>query len=618
MAAGINTKGKMQITELDFDNIKSNLKTFLKSQSQYTDYDFEASGMNILLDTLAYNTHYNAFMANMLSNEMFLESAVKRNSVISHAKAIGYTPTSVKAPVAYVKVEVHDANTPTITMPEGYAFTTTIDSITYRFINITERTISASSGLYIFGEEDGIPVYEGTYVSKDYTVDLTDPDQRFLLDNINVDTDTLSVSVQNSSSDTTTSTYIKANNLVDITATTNSFFVQETTEGNWEVYFGDGIVGKAVEDGNIVKLKYVVTNKTEANGATAFTASSSISTFNNIEVTTMTDATGGAVAESLASIKHNAPFSYAAQNRAVTAADFTAILPLLYSDIESVSVWGGEYANPPVYGKVYISIRPNSGSNLTNITKEQIKKQLKDYTVASITPEFLDPVTTKIIPVVNFKYNNIVTNKSSTDLETSVSAAISTFSDNELEKFEGIFRYSKLTGMIDNVDTSILSNITTIRMSQALTPTIDTAAKYTISFNNAFYHPHTAHAPIISSTGFTIAGKTDTLYFDDDGSGNVRTYSQLASVKTYIDNEAGTVDYTTGEIVITSITVTGVSNTDGTITLTVTPDSNDIVPVRNQILEIDTTNMTVTGDSDTIAAGGSNAGTQYSTTSSYA
>lgn len=240
MAAGINTKGKMQITELDFDNIKSNLKTFLKSQSQYTDYDFEASGMNILLDTLAYNTHYNAFMANMLSNEMFLESAVKRNSVISHAKAIGYTPTSVKAPVAYVKVEVHDANTPTITMPEGYAFTTTIDSITYRFINITERTISASSGLYIFGEEDGIPVYEGTYVSKDYTVDLTDPDQRFLLDNINVDTDTLSVSVQNSSSDTTTSTFIKANNLVDITATTNSFFVQETTEGNWEVYFGDG------------------------------------------------------------------------------------------------------------------------------------------------------------------------------------------------------------------------------------------------------------------------------------------------------------------------------------------------------------------------------------------
>ena len=618
MAAGINTKGKMQITELDFDNIKSNLKTFLKSQSQYTDYDFEASGMNILLDTLAYNTHYNAFMANMLSNEMFLESAVKRNSVISHAKAIGYTPTSVKAPVAYVKVEVHDANTPTITMPEGYAFTTTIDSITYRFINITERTISASSGLYIFGEEDGIPVYEGTYVSKDYTVDLTDPDQRFLLDNINVDTDTLSVSVQNSSSDTTTSTYIKANNLVDITATTNSFFVQETTDGNWEVYFGDGIVGKAVEDGNIVKLKYVVTNKTEANGASAFTASSSISTFNNIEVTTMTDATGGAVAESLASIKHNAPFSYAAQNRAVTATDFTAILPLLYSDIESVSVWGGEYANPPVYGKVYISIRPNSGSNLTNITKEQIKKQLKDYTVASITPEFLDPATTKIIPVVNFKYNNIVTNKSSTDLETSVSAAISTFSDNELEKFEGIFRYSKLTGMIDNVDTSILSNITTIRMSQALTPTIDTAAKYTISFNNAFYHPHTAHTPIISSTGFTIAGKTDTLYFDDDGSGNVRTYSQLASVKTYIDNEAGTVDYTTGEIVITSITVTGVSNTDGTITLTVTPDSNDIVPVRNQILEIDTTNMTVTGDSDTIAAGGSNAGTQYSTTSSYA
>ena len=617
MAAGLNTQGKLQITELDFDDIKSNLKTYLKGQSQFTDFDFEASGMNILLDTLAYNTHYQAFQANMLANEMFLDTAVKRNSVTSHAKALGYTPTSVKAPVAYVKVQVNDANTASVIMPEGFYFSSTINGITYQFVNTTARTVSPSAGVYIFGETDGIPIYEGTWVTTEYTVDVDDPDQRFLIQNQNVDTATLQVQVQNSSTDTTKTVYTQADNLVSITTATTAYFIQETTDGEWEVYFGDGVVGKAIGDGNIVILKYIVSNVDEANGASAFTPGAAISGFTNITVTTETAAAGGTAAETIDSIKHNAPFNYTTQNRAVTAADYKAILPTLYADIESVAVWGGEYADPPVYGKVYISIRPNAGSNLTDTTKASIKTSLKDYTVASITPEFINPVTTKIKPVVNFKFNNAVTTKTATDLETLVTAAIIAFSDDELEKFESIFRYSNFIKKIDDVDTSILSNITTLTISQELTPTLSTVAKYNIEFNNALYNPHSGHMSILSTTGFTISGNTNTLYLDDDGAGNVQTYYLVGGTKTYVDKEVGTIDYTTGKIALTDINITAVSNASGTITLTVNPSSNDIVPVRNQILEIDTSNMTVTGEADTIAAGSSNAGTAYVTRPSY-
>ena len=617
MAAGLNTQGKLQITELDFDDIKSNLKTYLKGQSQFTDFDFEASGINILLDTLAYNTHYNAFMANMLANEMFLDTAVKRNSVTSHAKALGYTPTSVKAPVAYVKVQVNDANTASVIMPEGFYFSSTINGITYQFVNTTARTVSPSAGVYIFGETDGIPIYEGTWVTTEYTVDVDDPDQRFLIQNQNVDTATLQVQVQNSSTDTTKTVYTQADNLVSITTATTAYFIQETTDGEWEVYFGDGVVGKAIGDGNIVILKYIVSNVDEANGASAFTPGAAISGFTNITVTTETAAAGGTAAETIDSIKHNAPFNYTTQNRAVTAADYKAILPTLYADIESVAVWGGEYADPPVYGKVYISIRPNAGSNLTDTTKASIKTSLKDYTVASITPEFINPVTTKIKPVVNFKFNNAVTTKTATDLETLVIAAIIAFSDDELEKFESIFRYSNFIKKIDDVDTSILSNITTLTISQELTPTLSTVAKYNIEFNNALYNPHSGHMSILSTTGFTISGNANTLYLDDDGAGNVQTYYLVGATKTYVDKEVGTIDYTTGKIALSNINITAVSNASGTITVTVNPSSNDIVPVRNQILEIDTSNMTVTGEADTIAAGSSNAGTAYVTRPSY-
>ena len=626
--AGLNTKGKMSITELDFDAIKSNLKTYMKGQTTFTDYDFEGSGLSVLLDVLAYNTHYNAFMANMAANEMFLDTAVKRNSVASHAKALGYTPGSVKAPVAYVDVTVNDANTASVTMNAGHAFSTTISGTTYQFVNTTARILQPTDGIYVYSN---IPIYEGTWVTTKFTKDSTDADQKFIIPNANVDISTLSVVIQTSSSDTTLTTFTKANNLVEVKSTTNAFFIQETIDAEWEVYFGDGIVGSSLVDGNIVILSYVVTNGADANGANTFTSTSSIGGFADISVATQTAAADGGAAEGLDAIKYNAPFSYAAQNRTVTAADYKAIVPQLYSNVKAIAVWGGEYANPAVYGKVYISILPKTGTTLTTSTKADIVTLLQDYNVVSVTPELVDLETTKVIPTVNFKYDANATAKTKEALATLVTTAITNYSTTSLEKFEQIFRYSPFTTLIDEADPAILSNITTIKISKTFKPTLGSALKYTISFSNALYNPHSGHAAsitgttpggILSSTGFTITGSSETYYLEDDGAGAVNAYYISGSTKVYRAAAEGTIDYTTGDIVLTKIDISSVGDVDGadstTIRLTVTPSSNDIVPVRNQILEIDSTNLSVTGAADTIAAGAGDAGVNYSTTSSYA
>ena len=609
----VNTQGKLEITDLDFDTIKTNLKTYLKGQTEFTDYDFEGAGLNVLLDVLSYNTHYNAFMANMLANEMFLDTAVKRSSVISHAKALGYTPGSASAPIATVDIQVTDASGPAITMNAGHVFNASAKQ-GYQFVNITDRTVIPENGIYIF---TGVQIYEGTWLENKFTVNSSDVDQKFILDNNNIDTSTLMVRVQNSSSDTVLTTFSKANNLVEVKSTTNAFFIQETLEGKWEVYFGDGVVGKKLIDGNIVIINYVVTNKTEANGASNFISGSTIGGFSDISVITKAAAAGGAEPENEASIKYKAPFNYAAQNRAVTANDYKTLIPQIYANIESIAVWGGEYNDPPVYGKVYISIRPTGGSILTDTTKADIKKKLKDYTVASVTPEMVDPTTVKIIPTINFKYNSVATTKTAADLETLVRADITSFNTSELKQFTGIFRYSNFTSIIDKADPSIESNITTVKMSSPLEPNLNTSTKYSVKFNNALYHPHEAHTANISSTGFTIVGNTNTLYLDDDGTGNLRTYYLVGTIQTYLNTTAGLVDYTTGVVTLNAITIDSVVNADDTITVTVIPQSNDIVPVRNQILEINTTLMIVKGSEDTIATGSSNAGTAYTTTTSY-
>ena len=626
--AGLNTKGKMSITELDFDTIKGNLKTYLKGQTEFTDYDFEGSGMSVLLDTLSYNTHYNAFMANMAANEMFLDTAVKRNSVTSHAKALGYTPTSATAPTAYVDVTVNDANTASIVMPAGYAFNTTISGVTYQFVNTTSRTLQPTAGVYVFSNVD---IHEGSWVTTKYTVNLTDADQRFILNNDNVDVSTLLVQVVNSASDSTTTTYTKANNLVEVKSSTTAYFIQETLEGEWEVYFGDGVVGKALVDGNIVQLSYVVTNGTAANGAKTFTASNNISGFANIAVSTVTAAADGSIPENVDTIKFNAPFSYAAQNRTVTASDYKAIIPQLYSNVKALAVWGGEYNSPAVYGKVYVSILPNTGTVLTTSTKASIVNLLQDYNVVSVTPFIVDLETTKIIPTINFKYDANATSKTKEALSTLITTAITNYSTTNLEKFEQVFRYSPFTTLIDEADPAILSNITTIKISKTFKPTLASALKYTISFSNPLYHPYDGYnklltgviaGGILSSSGFTITGDANTYYLEDDGSGLVNAYYVSGTSKVYLTTgSVGTIDYLTGDVVLTKISIGSVANVDGatstSLRLTVQTASNDVVPVRNQILQIDLTNLSVTGTADTIAAGAGDAGVNYNTTATY-
>ena len=367
----INSKGKLEITDLDFDTVKSNFKTFLSQQSTFSDYNFEGSGMSVLMDLLAYNTHYQAFHANMLANEMFIDTSVTRASAVSHAKSLGYTPTSMKSSYAKLTITVSDVplSQTSLTMPAGTAFNTVVDDASYQFVTISDVTVTSDSGIFSFPD---VGVYEGTRVQYQYTVNSNNLEQQFVIPSPSVDTSTLVVRVQNSSSDTTTTTYSLNTDYSTLLSTSTKYFLQEIENGQYEVYFGDGVVGKKPIDGNIIILNYVVTNGELADGASAFTSASTIGGYSNISVTTVSNASGGGESESVDSIKFNAPLKYAAQGRAVTPDDYKSILPSVYPNIRSVQVWGGEDNDPAIYGRVYISIKPNSGNTLTTTTKNNI------------------------------------------------------------------------------------------------------------------------------------------------------------------------------------------------------------------------------------------------------
>jgi len=615
---------KLEISQLDFDGIKDNLKTFLSQQDEFTDYDFEGSGMNVLLDVLAYNTHYLGYNANMLANEMYLDSADQRSSVVSLAKQVGYTPKSAVSSTARIDVVVNNATGATVTMSRGTKFSTTVDGTNYSFVNNADVSISPVDGVYKFSNLD---IYEGTYLNYKYTANTSDKDQRFIIPNDNVDTTTLTVKVQESSSDSTTNTYKLASGVTNLDSTSKVYFLQEIENGRFEVYFGDGVLGEAIADGNIVILDYITCNRDEPNGATSFTLSGTIDGFADVTITTQGVAAGGDAPETIKSIKYNAPRDYTAQDRAVTADDYKVLVKSLYANAQSVQVYGGEDAATPDYGKVYVSIRAKSGSNLTELTKANLVQSLKSFAVASVTPVIIDPETTFITLETTFKYDSSLTTKDVSTLETNVIEAITDYNTDTLENFTGVFRYSAVGQTIDSADTSILSNITKVKMYKYITPTLSSGLKYTLSFNNAFYNPHSGHnssaGGIVSSTGFKINNDSSTNehFLDDDGAGNIRVYYLSGTVRVYTDSSFGTVNYTTGEIILTSANITSISNVDGAastqIRVTTIPSSNDIIPVRNQVLEIDTANSTITGSVDEIESGSSQAGTTYTTTSSY-
>ncbi len=608
---------RLNITEFDFDDVKDNLKVFLKGQSEFKDYDFEGSGMNIMLDILAYNTHYLGFNANMLANEMFLDSASLRSSVVSHAKTLGYEIQSARAPIATVNVALTTTSS-SKTMPAGTAFSTTVDDVSFQFVTSEAITQTGSGGAVTF---TNVKIYEGTYITTKYLADTSSVEQRFLLPDSRSDTTTLTVKVQNSASDSTTTTYTKATDISQLTSSSSVYYLQEVENGRQEIYFGDGNISKSLSDGNIVILQYVVTNKTAANGASSFTAPSSIDGVSTITVTTVNNASGGSEPESLASIKLQAPLDYASQGRAVTSDDYITYTKKLFPNTQAVSVWGGEdggfdpatgITSVPEYGKVFISIRNTTGQNLTDTEKSQLVTDLGKYKVASVTPVIVNAETTFIILGVTFQYDSNTTTKTVNDLETEISTTISNYNSNNLQDFNKPFRHSQLTGVIDDTDNSILSNVTTVTLGKFITPVTSEATAYTLSFDNAFFHPHDGHnsaaGGITASTGFSIEAGTLEYFLDDDGSGNIRIYYLVAGVRTYYDVTAGTIDYTNGEIKLNPIKITSVSNVDGSTStkfrVTVLPNSNDIVPVRNQLLELDLTNTTVSGTVDATATTG--------------
>jgi hypothetical protein len=524
----------------------------------------------------------------MLANEMFLDSASLRSSIISHAKTLGYVPTSARAAKAVLDVTLNTPTLTTATMDGGTVFTTSVGDTDYQFVTASDATASNTGSGITFND---VSVYEGTYVTTRYTVDSSDVDQRFLLRNNRADTTTLTVKVQTSSTDSTTNTYTEATDITQVGTDSKVYFLQEVEAGLYEVYFGDGVIGTALSDDNIVILTYIVTNKAAANGAAIFANSGAIASITDVSIFTQANASAGSEPESLKSIKYNAPLDYASQGRCVTAEDYKVYAKKLFTNAQSVSVFGGEsgsfdsslgVVDTAEYGKIFISIKSTTGLNLTTSEKTQLVTDLAPYTVASITPVIVDPQITKLILSGTFKYNTSRTSYTVSELETLVNNTLKTYNTSDLEQFEGLFRHSKVLGLVDNTETSITSSAVNITMSHLFTPTTTGSTGYTINFNNAFYAPHSGHnesaGGVIASTGFYVSGDaTNIQYFDDDGAGNLRTYYLATGVRTYTDRTAGTVTYSDGKIVTDGIYITSAADVDGAsssqIRITAIPDS---------------------------------------------
>lgn len=565
----------LQVTELDFDQIRTNLKSHLSAQDQFRDYNFEGSAMAVLLDILAYNTHYNSYYVNMLANEMFLDTAQQRDSVVSHAKLLGYTPVSAIGASANVTVTFTGlANTVTnFTIPKNSKFTTTIDDITYTYVTPEAYKVVQNNGAFA----RDIIIKEGEPLTHRFTV--TSSSDRFIIPNKNVDMTSIVVKVQESSSDTTTTDFTRATNVDQVYSTTPIFFLEEASDEKYEVVFGSGSLGKAVRVGNIVILEYLVNNGEETNGAKTF----SIDTLNvgvsytSATITSVnTTAIGGRPPETVESIKFNAPRNYQTQNRCVIDNDYQRILLAENPDLQSVVAFGGELATPAVYGKVYIAAKPYGENFITALRKQQLKESIKNRTPLAVDPVFIDADYTYIVPSITTYYNQAKTTVSTGQIESSIRQAVEDYSTNNLERFGNRLRFSRFVRALDNVQNGfIFNNDARLSLQKRIVPNTQVAEKVSVNFNNA------ARKGTLDSSQFTYNGFL--AYLDDDSLGNVRIYRfNDARQKVFIDSVAGTIDYTTGTIVIENFAPSDYADTY--MKITIDPENLDVVPVRQQIL----------------------------------
>ncbi len=617
-----------KFANLDFDQIKTEIKSYLRANSNFTDFDFEGSNFSVLIDTLAYNTYINAFNSNMIVNESFLDSATLRENVVSLARNIGYVPRSRTAAKAQVSFSTNVAgSSATATLQAGLVCTGSVDNTSYTFAIPEDISTSVKDNVATFSNID---VYQGIFLSKQFTVD-TSLNQKFLLDNSYVDTSTISVYVKGPGETGLGVEYQLVDNILNLSGSSKIFLIQEVQDEKYEILFGDGLIGEKLDNGSVITVHYIVTDGADGNGAASFSYSGSVKDSagnvpnpGTVTVTTNQASQNGSDTESIDSIKYFAPRIYSSQYRAVTARDYEAIIKLIYPDTESVSVVGGEELDPPQFGTVTISIKPKNGSFVSDFNKSQILSKLKQYTVSSINQKIVD-LKILYVEVDSAVYYNTNKVSSADSLKTMVTSSLNDYSNSlDLNKFGGRFKYSKIQQVIDNTDTAITSNITKIIIRRDLKAAINSSAQYELCFGNQF-HVNPAGRNI-KSTGFKISGEVDTVYLTDIPNADLKT-GIISIVKEtsdgsirVISKSAGTVDYVKGEINLGTVNITSTQRVNDIIEIQAFPESNDVVGLKDLYLSFNVSDSAINMVRDVIASGDEISGTVFTRdyyTSSY-
>ena len=627
----------VNFTNLDFDQIKTSLKDYLRSNSEFTDYDFEGSNLSTILDVLAYNTYINSYNANMISNEVFIDSATLRENVVALARNIGYTPRSVTSAKALVSFFVDTTGFTTkpvtLTLKKGIVATSaaTFGSESYSFCVPSDITVPVVDGIATFGD---VTICEGTFLTSNFVVSAENPapPSRYILQNPNIDTSTIEVQVRNTQASTSSKKYVFSDTLIEVDSSSCVYFIQEVEDQRYELIFGDGVFGKKLESLNYIDVSYITTNGSDGNGVSSFSFNGRVVDNNNnlvstgiSVITTVNDSLGGKEIESVESVKRFAPKIYSTFNRAVTASDYEALIPKIYPEAESVSVFGGEELSPPQFGKVFITIKPFYGPFVPDSIKNNLKTLIKKYSVAGIVCEIQDLKFLYVEVDVNAYYNpNLAPDANA--VKTVVTNNITKYADStELNKYGAKFKYSKFQGIVDNSHDSITSNITKIEIRRDMKPALNQSAEYELCFGNQFYIKRMSGYNIKSS-GFTIFGLSNTVYLSDLPAEGGKTGSlfffrlQGTNNPIIVRNNVGTIDYEKGELLLKPVNITGTSKKIQDIPIievSACPQSNDVIGLQDLYLQLDVGKSSVDMLVDTIESGDNTSGNLYTATSSY-
>lgn len=615
-----------QFTNLDFDQIKSSIKDYLRTNSTFTDFDFEGSNLSILIDILAYNTYITAYNTNMVANESFLDSATIRENVVSLVRNIGYLPLSrrsAKANISFPLAEL-SSTTRTATLKAGIICTGDQDNSNYIFSVPEDITVPVSNGTCIFSDID---VYEGSFLSKTFTVNTSQPNQKYILPNSYIDTSTIRVNVRTSQTSTTTEEYIAVDNITNINSSSQIFLIQEVSDEKYEIFFGDGIFGKKLENQNYITITYITSNGKEGNGISNFTFSGTIidNFGNNISgkiglINTNNASQNGDDIQSIESIRYYAPRLYASQYRAVTTSDYEALIPSIYPNIESVTAYGGEELIPPQYGKVFLAAKPKNSDYLSDITKENILKSLKKYSIAGISAKFVD-ISVLYIELDSVVYYNSNFVGSVNDLQTKVISSLNALQNStDLNKFGGRFKYSKALRIIDTTSTSITSNITKVKIRRNVTAILNLPTNYLVCFENKFHVSDNGYN--IRSTGFYIQGNTNQLYISDVPDSSLKTgklflFYFVGKDVNILSENIGRIDYDKGLLNIDNINVVSTTKPNNIIEIEAMPDSNDILAKKSVYLKLDVGSSKIIMEKDIVASGENSSASRFNPESSY-